>query len=186
LTGKRVRSLDAFDVRAFFLSEDRRELYHIIDSRCDEMLTQSTVCQAPMSAVHKGLFGEVTRLLLNQRLDPSTPVAKAIGYRQVISYLCAADYKANDLEALSLFLQNFRTATRNYAKKQITWYRKDNSFLWVQMKRGEEKGDPYERAATEIEHWISVDDNEFSDLVSIQVSSTKFSTHKIIFQTFKK
>jgi tRNA dimethylallyltransferase len=87
LTGKRSRQiLQDIEVRCFFLAEEREELYHIIDSRCDEMLLQDTaitVRRGDAIEIRKGLFGEVAQLLLNESLRPDTPVAKAIGYRQV-------------------------------------------------------------------------------------------------------
>ena len=90
LTGERLSSIGRLDVRCFFLSEDRQDLYHIIDSRCEEML----MSEQPTSALlptgeeieMRGLFGEVTKLLLEGKLDANTPVAKAIGYRQVVEF----------------------------------------------------------------------------------------------------
>jgi len=89
VTGKRSRQLlEDIDIRCFFLAEERQELYHIIDSRCDEMLTQwvavPITVPSGQTVPSRGLFGEVTKLLLEGRLRPDTPVAKAIGYRQVL------------------------------------------------------------------------------------------------------
>ena len=38
ITGERKKSLDGLDVRCFFMYEDRDDLYHTIDSRCEDML----------------------------------------------------------------------------------------------------------------------------------------------------
>jgi len=116
LTGKRENLLSNFDVRAYFISESREDLYRVIDQRCDEMLlikqqqpceegspltttttsTTTTTTNTQQQEQHqhheeekeeevflKGLFGEVLRLLVESRLLVDTPVAKAIGYRQV-------------------------------------------------------------------------------------------------------
>ena len=59
LTGKRQLILPGIDVRCFFLSEERDELYHYIDTRCEAMLKA-------------GLFEEVTKLLVNDALTPDS------------------------------------------------------------------------------------------------------------------
>ena len=59
LTGKRQLILPGIDVRCFFLSEERDELYHYIDTRCEAMLKV-------------GLFEEVTKLLVNDALTPDS------------------------------------------------------------------------------------------------------------------
>jgi tRNA A37 N6-isopentenylltransferase MiaA len=64
------------------------------------------------------------------RLTPDAISSRAIGYRQTIDYLCRSDFKTNDLKAFEKFVQNFATVTRNYAKRQLQWYRRDAAFLW--------------------------------------------------------
>ena len=80
-----------------------------------------------------GLFGEVTKLLIEEHLTEHTLVAKAIGYRQTIEYLCRPNFKKNDIDALLGFIGEFSKCTRNYAKRQMMWYRKDKEFLWLQV-----------------------------------------------------
>eukprot|EP01041_Mallomonas_annulata_P010541 gene10541-21980_t len=57
--------------------------------------------------------------------------SKAIGYRQAIDYLCNPHWINDDNEALLSFLKTLCTATRNYAKRQMAWYRGDSAFLWI-------------------------------------------------------
>ena len=64
LTGKRQVILPGIDVRCFFLSEERDELYHYIDTRCEAMLKA-------------GLFEEVTKLLVNDALTPDSVAGKS-------------------------------------------------------------------------------------------------------------
>ena len=78
LSGERKVLLprEKYDLRCFFLIEDRDELYSIIDERCEQM-------------IEAGLFSETVDLVMNDRLAPSFAVAKSIGYRQVIEYFAA-------------------------------------------------------------------------------------------------
>jgi hypothetical protein len=46
-------------------------------------------------------------LLIEGHLLPDTPVAKAIGYRQTIEYLCRRDFRENDIDKLMAFVEEF-------------------------------------------------------------------------------
>jgi tRNA A37 N6-isopentenylltransferase MiaA len=62
----------------------------------------------------------------------SSPTASAaIGYRQTLNYLCRLKHKEGDARALTEYIDHFATVTRNYAKRQLHWYRKDTHFLWI-------------------------------------------------------
>lgn len=74
LQNKRRPLLEGYDVRCFFLSEDRETLCHRIDHRCEMMLAN-------------GMINEVGDLLLSGALTPVGNVWKAIGYREAINYL---------------------------------------------------------------------------------------------------
>ncbi len=69
--------------------------------------------------VEEGVVDEV-RLLLDRNLDKTLPVMKALGVRQVESFL------KNQLEAKSL-ISSISQETRNYAKRQFTWF--NNNFI---------------------------------------------------------
>ncbi len=88
--------------RGVVLDPPRDALY----ARCDSRLT---------TMVENGALGEVAALA-NRRLDPALPALKAVGYREL------AGHVAGELsleEALSAAQQS----TRNYAKRQSTWFR---------------------------------------------------------------
>lgn len=131
LTGVRRSALDGKDVRCFFLSEDREKLYSCIDERCEEMLK----CN---------LFEEVRDLITKRILKPDTQVAKSIGYRQAIKYLCREAYVPNDQGAFLDFVQEFATATRQYSKRQLKWYRQDENFLWLEIFRSQQVGNAFD------------------------------------------
>lgn len=155
LSGEREQLLRGLDVRCFFLMESRADLYHTIDDRCQTML-------------HRGLLEEVTQLLLEDKLRPEYTVSRAIGYRQTIEYLLNPSIQDNDWKAFRDFVVEFATATRNYARKQHNWYRRDKEFLFLTMNRSAAVTatstlDPYETVAQEIMHWIELPREEFDD-----------------------
>lgn len=122
----RESGLDAsnipLDLRCFFLTELREELYRTIDLRCEKMLRM-------------GLGKEVRDLVVSKTLLPNYPISKAIGYRQVLEYLGNKDLPPKNFAAFAQFFSDFTSATRNYAKKQMNWYRKDEAFLFLRVQR---------------------------------------------------
>jgi tRNA dimethylallyltransferase len=65
--------------------------------------------------IEAGALDEVQRLMA-LRLDPSLPVMKAVGLRELAAHLDGIVDKATAIDDL-------RRATRNYAKRQVTWFR---------------------------------------------------------------
>jgi len=95
------------------LRRDREDLYQRINHRVDEM-------------VRLGLVGEVEHLLsLGYHADLSS--MRGLGYRQVIGYL-RGFYSIQ--EAVSLIKRD----TRRYAKRQMTWFRKEPHIQWIDLK----------------------------------------------------
>jgi tRNA dimethylallyltransferase len=84
------------------IQPDRRELNRRVDARLDGM-------------VHAGAVEEV-RALLDRRLDPALPAMKAIGVKEFGSFL-------RDEISLEEAIRQAKTATRRYAKRQMTWLR---------------------------------------------------------------
>ncbi|MFA6736204.1 MAG: tRNA (adenosine(37)-N6)-dimethylallyltransferase MiaA [Saccharofermentanales bacterium] len=100
-----------FKFLAFCLSRDRRELYSSINTRVDSMMS-------------KGLLDEVISLR-KKYPDLSRSAAQAIGYKELISYLNGE----TDLESA---VEQIKQATRNYAKRQLTWFRKTAGLEWLE------------------------------------------------------
>jgi tRNA dimethylallyltransferase len=134
-SGEREGGLDAFgyDVRCFFLCpNDRMKHTAVVDQRCEEMILG-------------GLLQETTDLSVSNNLpDMAT---KAIGYRQVLDYLQRPEAEPGDADAFDAFLNDFTTATRRYAKKQMQWFRKDDAFAFVPVSLEATKGERVEAAA---------------------------------------
>lgn len=123
LTGKKVSRFSwtsrvkpqGFDFHCWFLHRPKENLYRRIEKRCDAMLAA-------------GFLDEVRKLdAVGLRDNPSA--AQAIGYRQALDFLTtqqtSEDYKR--------FVESFKQASRNYAKRQITWFRKERLFRWLDV-----------------------------------------------------
>jgi tRNA dimethylallyltransferase len=78
------------------------------------------------------------RELLSRSLDPALPVMRAIGVREVAAYLSGQISREKALEA-------GRTATRQYAKRQYTWFANQTPANWPRY-RGIPKGTGFEEA----------------------------------------
>lgn len=104
-----------FDFRCWFLHRPKPKLYERIEDRCDVMLAD-------------GLIHEV-ETLAEKGLRQNHSASQAIGYRQALSFLDSARTE----EDYQLFVKNFKQATRNYAKRQCTWFRKEPLFRWLDV-----------------------------------------------------
>ena len=95
-----------FNIVKLGIDVPREELYSRINERCYEML-------------QAGLLEEVKSLIEFRELTPLCTV----GYSEFFEYL---DGKMSLEEAISKFKQH----TRNYAKRQLTWFRKEEDIKW--------------------------------------------------------
>lgn len=139
-----LESLD-YDVRCFFLCpSDRMEHTSIIDERCEQMII-------------RGLLQETTELEISN--DLPIMATKAIGYRQVLEYLNRENAKLKDEEAFEKFLNDFTTATRRYAKKQMSWFRKDKKFVFIPVTLGDK--DRVDSAANKIQELCEISREEY-------------------------
>ncbi len=101
-----------FRLNYFGLTAPREEIYKRINQRVDRMMDQ-------------GLVQEV-RGLLRQGYCPSLPALQTIGYRHVIQYLRG---HTNLEETLRLLKRD----TRHFAKRQLTWFRRDSRITWFDV-----------------------------------------------------
>ena len=95
---------------AFCLTMPRALLYHRIEQRVDVMLAN-------------GLIAEVESLLA-AGYSRDTIALQSFGYKELIAYL---DGECTYMEAISQLKQN----TRRFAKRQLTWFRKDTRIEWI-------------------------------------------------------
>ena len=120
LTGKRVSQfvkqtnpLQQYDFRCWFLYLPKDILYRRIEERCDAMIA-------------RGLLQEVESLE-RAGLRGNSSASQAIGYRQCLEFLDSPKGK----EEWERFTTIFKQASRKYAKRQFTWFRKEKFFRWL-------------------------------------------------------
>ncbi|HUD71164.1 MAG TPA: tRNA (adenosine(37)-N6)-dimethylallyltransferase MiaA [Dongiaceae bacterium] len=107
--------VERYDAVKIGLDMDRRALYARIDARVDRFFAA-------------GLVDEVRRLLGAGR-PPAANAFKAIGYREVAAHLRGE----TDLEAAMALT---RRNTRRYAKRQMTWFRRETGVAWFSLDPG--------------------------------------------------
>ena len=94
----------------FVLNDDRSRLYARIEDRVDEMMK-------------KGLEKEVRSLAARGLTEENTSM-KGIGYKEFFPYL-RGEYSLD--RTVELIKQN----TRHYAKRQLTWFRRERDVIWI-------------------------------------------------------
>lgn len=92
-----------FDSRIFILNGDRADIYERINKRVDIML-------------ENGLINEVSTLL-NSGIDRNSQAIQGIGYKEVTEYL-------DGLCSLEESVELVKRKSRNYAKRQLTWFKR--------------------------------------------------------------
>lgn len=104
-----------YDYRAWFIHRSKEALYDRIEKRCEKMLSE-------------GFVEEVKRLKQEGLLENSS-ASGSIGYKQCLEYLKTAQTE----KEYAHFVEAFKRASRRYAKKQYTWFRKEPAFRWLNM-----------------------------------------------------
>lgn len=98
-----------FDIIKVCLTMDRKRLYTRINNRVDEM-------------IEKGLEDEALSLYHLKHIN----ALQTVGYKEFFDYF---EGKTDYNEAVEKIKQN----TRNYAKRQLTWFRRDKAYYWFDI-----------------------------------------------------
>ena len=104
---------------------DRAELYRRIDLRVDIMLQQ-------------GLVEEI-KTLLSSGIPEKCTAMQAIGYKEFVT---ALDGRCTIQEAA----EEIRKSSRHYAKRQLTWFRRNKNIHWLTRQTGESPEEIINRA----------------------------------------
>ena len=99
-----------YDYKVYAISWDREELYARINKRVDLMIEQ-------------GLIDEVKNIL--QKYEQFATAMQGLGYKEVVDYLQSNCTKQEMIEKIKM-------ETRRYAKRQMTWFRKNKQTIWIQ------------------------------------------------------
>lgn len=101
-----------YDARIYALTMDRERLYARINERVDIMMRD-------------GLLNEVQGLM-DRGAGPALTARQAIGYKELIDYL---EGRSTLDEAIELI----KMRSRRYAKRQLSWFRRDSRITWIDM-----------------------------------------------------
>lgn len=99
-----------YNIYYYVLNMNRDKLYERINKRVDIML-------------EKGLVEEVIRLQ-KEGYNCDMQSMKGIGYKEILYYL-------NGDISLEKAVEMIKQFSRNYAKRQLTWFRKDPRVIWI-------------------------------------------------------
>ncbi len=108
-----------YSLTALGLNADRRLLYESIDRRVDKM-------------IEEGLIDEVREL--KEKFDLSRTARQAIGYKEVLDYL-------DNKMTLEETIRKIKVRTHQFAKRQITWFKRDKRITWIELTEKEIRGE---------------------------------------------
>lgn len=106
-----------YNYHVFAIDMERQVLYERINKRVDDMLKQ-------------GLVDEVKSIVKKYNEFPTA--MQGLGYKEVVEYLQEKISKEEMIEKIKL-------ETRHYAKRQLTWFRKNKETIWLNAEDGVEK-----------------------------------------------
>jgi tRNA dimethylallyltransferase len=109
---KREVAERTFETKTFVLEANRELLYDRINHRVDEML-------------EAGLEEEARKMLPLRQLNS----LNTVGYKELFEFF---DGRISREEAIEKIKQH----TRNYAKRQLTWWRRKEDIIWINTERG--------------------------------------------------
>ena len=98
-----------YEYKVFAITMDREKLYERIEKRIDFMIEQ-------------GLIEEVKQILEKYHTFPTA--MQGLGYKEVIEYINGHITKEEMIEKI-------KGETRKYAKRQLTWFRKNKQTIWL-------------------------------------------------------
>ena len=98
-----------YDFKVFAINMDREVLYDRINKRVDIMIEQ-------------GLIEEVKNII--QKYSEFPTAMQGLGYKEVVEYL-------NGKRSKEEMIEKIKMETRRYAKRQLTWFRKNKQTIWI-------------------------------------------------------
>ncbi|MBS4535973.1 tRNA (adenosine(37)-N6)-dimethylallyltransferase MiaA [Clostridium sp. D2Q-14] len=124
-----------FNFIIFGITMDRKKLYKRINSRVDLM-------------IDKGLVKEV-KGLLDMGYHKNLVSMQGLGYKEIISYI-NGEISLNDAVEL------LKRDTRRFAKRQLTWFRRDNRIKWINIEEYKNKSDIISKIVSIIENDLNI------------------------------
>ena len=106
---------------------DREKLYERINLRVDKM-------------IEDGLLIEIKNLINNYKLTKSNNSMNAIGYKELYDFVNERDYiydinvlSDSDKNELNSLIEDVKKNSRNYAKRQLTWFLNEDNIEVINM-----------------------------------------------------
>ena len=106
-----------YDFKIFGISMDREQLYERINKRVDIMINQ-------------GLEKEVRNLL--EKYSEFPTAMQGLGYKEVVEYF-------NGILTRGEMIDKIKQESRRYAKRQLTWFRRNKEIIWLDANEEMEK-----------------------------------------------
>lgn len=106
-----------YDFKVFGITMERSKLYERINRRVDIMIEQ-------------GLEDEVRNIMLKYSDFPTA--MQGLGYKEVVEYF-------NKKISREEMIEKIKQESRRYAKRQLTWFRKNKETIWLDAENGLEK-----------------------------------------------
>ncbi len=113
-----------FDVLQIGINLPRRKLYENIDQRVEQMIKE-------------GLVFETKKLL--KKYNPALPSMSGIGYKEIGEYLSQKVGESETQKELGGAVQKIKFRTHAYARRQMTWFRRDKRIMWIKNYKEAEK-----------------------------------------------
>lgn len=98
-----------YDYKVFAINMDRERLYERINLRVDLM-------------IENGLVDEVKRIV--DKYDEFPTAMQGLGYKEVVEFL-------DDRITYEEMIEKIKQESRRYAKRQLTWFRKNKNIVWL-------------------------------------------------------
>jgi tRNA dimethylallyltransferase len=124
LTGRSITEIHSEQKRdidinfiQFGLNWERQLLYANIEKRVEQMIKD-------------GLIDEV-KSILDRGYEPDLNSLNTVGYKEIIAYL-------KDEYPIERAIELIKRNTRRYAKRQMTWFRKDTRIIWLDISKTED------------------------------------------------
>lgn len=119
------RKESCYDYEFYVLNMDRARLYDRINKRVDKMIAD-------------GLLLEIKELI-NMGLSSDLNAMKSIGYSELYDFvkkndaiIDINDLKGSDKEELDYLIEKIKQHSRNYAKRQLTWFKAQKNVIWIE------------------------------------------------------
>lgn len=106
-----MESESHYDVKYFVLTKMRETLYEDIEKRVDIMIKEGLIDEA--------------KSIYDLGINENNTAYKALGYNELFMYF-------KGIISLEESVKRIKTNTRHFAKRQLTWFRREKNVIWIQ------------------------------------------------------